>query len=196
VRAAKSFSARGRAATPHPGVSVKRRNAICQAPFHGGKLKFWFPDWHSMPACRRRAVPLQRNLNVNLCGEPRAAGRGHEADPQNLRLVDLSASCGDSVCRLKTKKPPRIRRQGEISGLKSKTPRRLSGRGFLRERVYTTFYFFVKRNLQLFLIFLELVSFQEHSSRIPRPISPCAASRPRRVSTQVEEELCRITSVK
>jgi hypothetical protein len=107
VRAAKSFSARGRAATPHPGVSVKRRNAICQAPFHGGKLKFWFPDWHSMPACRRRAVPLQRNLNVNFCGERRAAGRGHEVDPQNLRLVDLSASCGDSVCRLKTKKPPR-----------------------------------------------------------------------------------------
>src|ERR1700730_4742176 len=64
----------------------------------------------------------------------------------------------------------------KFSGLKSKTPRRLSGRGFLQERVYTTFYFFVKRNLQLFLFFLELVSFQEHSSPIPRPISPCAAS--------------------
>jgi uncharacterized protein with GYD domain len=42
--------------------------------------------------------------------------------------------------------------------------------------VYTTFYFFVKGNLKLFLFFLELISFQEHSSPIPQPISPCAAS--------------------
>jgi uncharacterized protein with GYD domain len=37
--------------------------------------------------------------------------------------------------------------------------------------VYTDFYFFVKRNFQLFLFFLELVSFQEHSWRIPQLIS-------------------------
>jgi uncharacterized protein with GYD domain len=36
--------------------------------------------------------------------------------------------------------------------------------------VYTDFYFFVKRNFQLFLFFLELVSFQEHSCAIPQPI--------------------------
>jgi len=36
--------------------------------------------------------------------------------------------------------------------------------------VYTDFYFFVKRNFQLFLFFLELVSFQEHSCRIPQLI--------------------------
>src|ERR1700687_2212005 len=59
--------------------------------------------------------------------------------------------------------------------LKSKTPRSLSGRAFLRGRVYTTFYFFVKGNLQLFLFFLEVVSFQEHSSQIPSSIHPCAA---------------------
>jgi hypothetical protein len=63
-------------------------------------------------------------------------------------------------------------------GLKSKKPRTLSrsGRGFLRERVYTDLYFFVKGNLQLFLFFLELVSFQEHSSSIPQSIFPCAAT--------------------
>src|SRR5258707_4590286 len=58
----------------------------------------------------------------------------------------------------------------------SKTPRRLSGRRFLQERVYTNFYFFVKGNIQLFLFFLELVSFQEHSSPIPQPIFSCAAT--------------------
>src|ERR1700730_2722766 len=63
----------------------------------------------------------------------------------------------------------------EIRVLKSKTPRRLSGRAFLRGRVYTTFYFFVKGNLKLFLFSIELVSFQEHSSPIPQPIFPCAA---------------------
>jgi uncharacterized protein with GYD domain len=51
----------------------------------------------------------------------------------------------------------------------------LSGRAFLQERVYTDFYFFVKRNFQLFLFFLELVYFQEHSCAIPIPIRPCAA---------------------
>jgi hypothetical protein len=63
-------------------------------------------------------------------------------------------------------------------GLKSKKPRTLSrsGRSFLQERVYTNFYFFVKGNLQLFLFFLELVSFQEHSSSIPQSIFPCAAT--------------------
>jgi uncharacterized protein with GYD domain len=53
--------------------------------------------------------------------------------------------------------------------------------------VYTNFYFFVKGNIQLFLFFLELVSFQEHSSPIPQPISlarPLASPRP----AQVEEE--------
>jgi hypothetical protein len=62
----------------------------------------------------------------------------------------------------------------KIRGLEAKKRPELSGRGFLQERVYTDFYFFVKRNFQLFLFFLELVSFQVHSCRIPIPIHPCA----------------------
>jgi uncharacterized protein with GYD domain len=54
--------------------------------------------------------------------------------------------------------------------------------------VYTDLYFFVKANLQLFLFFLELVSFQEHSSPIPQSIFPCAAHGHAGVLTQVEEE--------
>jgi uncharacterized protein with GYD domain len=50
-----------------------------------------------------------------------------------------------------------------------------SGRDFLQGRVYTDFLFFVKRNFQFFLFFLELVSFQEHSSPIPQFYSPSAA---------------------
>src|ERR1700731_2327444 len=66
-------------------------------------------------------------------------------------------------------------RQRKISALKAKRPV-VSGRSFLRWRVYTTFYFSVKGNLKLFLFLLELTCFQEHSSPIPQPISPCAVS--------------------
>src|ERR1700680_2931404 len=77
---------------------------------------------------------------------------------------------------------------------KSKTPRTLfrSGRGFLRERVYTTFYFFVKGNIQLFLFFLELVSFQEHSCRIPRPIFLAQLPGLAGEHAIQKEDLCRI----
>ena len=44
-----------------------------------------------------------------------------------------------------------------------------------RESVYH-FYFFVKGNFQLFLFFLELVSFQEHSCAIPQLISLASTS--------------------
>src|SRR5216683_6828231 len=60
------------------------------------------------------------------------------------------------------------------SGLKSKTPRMARGALFY-VCGYTTFYFVVKRNFQLFLFFLELVSFQEHSCRIPSQFFLCVA---------------------
>jgi hypothetical protein len=57
---------------------------------------------------------------------------------------------------------------------KSKTP---DCRGVVfYNRECTTFYFFVKRNFQLFLFFLELVSFQEHSCAIPQLISLASTS--------------------
>ena len=68
----------------------------------------------------------------------------------------------------------------------------LSGRGFLQERVYTDFYFFVKRNFELFLFFLELVSFQEHSCRIPQSIFPCAALASPGSAAIQKEDPCRI----
>src|ERR1700732_51575 len=78
--------------------------------------------------------------------------------------------------------------------VKQKRPGTLfrSGRSFLQERVYTTLYFFVKGNIQLFLFFLELVSFQEHSCRIPWPIFPCAALASPGSDAIQKEDLCRI----
>src|SRR5712671_5730373 len=68
---------------------------------------------------------------------------------------------------------------GKKRELKSKTPRDCRGVLFYVCE-YTTFYFIVKRNFQLFLFFLELVSFQEHSCPIPQPIFPAPLLRPRR----------------
>src|SRR5713101_5206716 len=74
----------------------------------------------------------------------------------------------------------------KISRSKKQNAPNSPGRAFLQERVYTDFHFFVKRNLQLFLFFLELVSFQEHSCRIPQLISLARLLRPGRTPRNLE----------
>ncbi len=148
VRAAEALPSRARTQTPHPGASVKPRNAIRHALFHENFVALESGRGDGI-ACDARA----RNKNAS----------GGSGGSENL-------------CAKKRNAPT----------LFSK-----SGRSFLRGRVYTDSYYFVKRNLKLFLFFLELPCFQEHSSPIPQPILPCAASA-RLGPRKSEEDTCRI----